>query len=62
MPLHVGKSQKVVSKNIKELMHSGRKQSQAVAIAMKKAGMAKEDNDMCKAHKAAMNRAKKMMS
>ena len=33
-PLLKGKSKKVVSSNISELMHSGRKQSQSVAIAM----------------------------
>lgn len=37
MPLKKGKSDKVVSENIKELMRSGRKQNQAVAIAIKKA-------------------------
>jgi ribosomal protein L12E/L44/L45/RPP1/RPP2 len=33
MPLMKGKSKKAISKNISELMHSGRKQKQAVAIA-----------------------------
>lgn len=37
MPLESGKSQKVVSRNIRELMHSGYPQKQAVAIAMRKA-------------------------
>lgn len=36
MPLKSGKSSKVVSENIKELMRSGRPQKQAVAIALKK--------------------------
>lgn len=36
MPLKSGKSNKVVSENIKELMKSGRPQKQAVAIALKK--------------------------
>lgn len=36
MPLKSGKSNKVVSENIKELMRSGRPQKQAVAIALKK--------------------------
>lgn len=41
MPLKKGKSKKVVSANIAELMHSGRPQKQAIAIAMDKAGKAK---------------------
>lgn len=41
MPLKKGKSDKVVSENIKELMHTGRPQKQAVAIALKKAGRSK---------------------
>lgn len=38
MPLQKGKSKKVISSNISELVHSGRKQNQAIAIAMDKAG------------------------
>lgn len=34
MPLHRGKSKRVISENIRELVHSGRPQKQAVAIAM----------------------------
>jgi hypothetical protein len=34
MPLKKGSSNKVISYNIKELMQSGRKQRQAVAIAL----------------------------
>lgn len=37
MPLLRGSSKQVVSANISELMHSGRPQKQAVAIAMSKA-------------------------
>ena len=42
MPLKKGKSKKVVSKNISELMHSGRPQKQAIAIAMSVAGKSKK--------------------
>ena len=38
MPLLKGKSDKVVSQNIRELMASGRPQKQAVAIALSNAG------------------------
>jgi hypothetical protein len=37
MPLEQGKSKKIISSNISELVHSGRKQSQAVAIALSEA-------------------------
>lgn len=42
MPLKKGKSDKVVSSNISELMHSGRPQKQAIAIAMSEAGRSKK--------------------
>ena len=38
MPLKSGKSKSIISANIRELMHSGRPQKQAIAIAMDKAG------------------------
>ena len=38
MPLLKGSSKGVISENIKELMRSGRKQDQAVAIALHTAG------------------------
>ena len=41
MPLKKGRSNKVVSENIRELMHSGRPQKQAIAIAMREAGKPK---------------------
>ena len=41
MPLKRGSSNKVISENISELVHSGRPRRQAVAIAMKTAGKAK---------------------
>ena len=49
MPLKKGKSKKAMHQNIAELVHSGRPIKQAVAIAMKQAGMSKKK--MPKKHK-----------
>ncbi len=35
MPLKKGRSQKIISENIRELMHAGHPQKQSIAIAMK---------------------------
>ena len=42
MPLMKGKSKKAIGYNISELVHSGRPQKQAIAIAMSEAGMSKK--------------------
>jgi hypothetical protein len=42
MPLEKGKSQKVISGNIKREMQAGRDQKQAIAIALKTAGKSKK--------------------
>jgi hypothetical protein len=42
MPLKKGKSKKAISQNISELVHSGRPQKQAIAIAMSHAGLSRK--------------------
>lgn len=42
MPLKKGKSNKIVSENVKELINSGRPNKQAIAIALSEAGRSKK--------------------
>jgi len=42
MPLKRGSSAKVVSANIRRLVHEGKPQKQAIAIAMSKAGRSRK--------------------
>lgn len=42
MPLKKGKSKKVISENIRDMMHAGHPQKQAIAAAMRSAGKKKK--------------------
>ena len=42
MPLLQGKSPKIISANISKLIHEGYKQVQAIAIALRTAGVARK--------------------
>ena len=63
MPLRKGSSQKVISENIREMMHAGHPQKQAIAAAYANAGKSRKDKgfyghmkvapDMCGATKSA---------
>lgn len=44
MPLEKGKSQEVISRNIKREIEAGKPQKQAVAIALRTAGVPKKDD------------------
>ena len=45
MPLKSGSSKKTISSNIREMMHAGHPQNQAVAAAMSKAGKSYRKRD-----------------
>ena len=59
MPLLSGSSGRAISANISELIHSGRPQKQAVAIAMSKASNSKKHKNFSKDQ---ISMARKMMS
>lgn len=52
MPLKKGKSEKVISGNIKREMEAGKPQKQAIAIAMSEAGMSKKSKKSASSKKS----------
>jgi hypothetical protein len=61
MPLRAGKSRKVISENIREMIAAGHPQNQAVAASLRKAGAKRKDPPMkSKAHEDGMGGEKGM--
>ena len=61
MPLRNGKSQETISKNIAELINSGRDKKQAAAIAYSKAKKKKKNDPKSSYSQSAVSYAKKRM-
>ncbi len=55
MPLRSGHSKRVISENIREMMHAGHAQDQSIAAAMRSAG--KKRKKKAKRKKRAANKA-----
>lgn len=61
MPLQEGNSKKIISKNISEMVHSGKPNKQAIAIALSKARRKKRPSKKQYSENA-IAMAKRMMS